>query len=178
MQPGQPADLDHASNLRESSGYASKSDSVQMKSVRNMSDRTSLHNSRLADSASATAHHVGTCSASIRPVRLTSLLASTPPNQHFQQTRQRNPGYARTRQGDHFLHCNAFLFWTADRNTRRPRRHAHRKRQQGTPLSGSQIGQFSPFCHWHSVQSSSQLDSADYAPAQTSESSQSLHALL
>src|SRR6266702_1131488 len=66
----------------------------------------------------------------------------------------------------------------AGRNTRAPYHRARRQQWPETPLSGSQIGSFFPFCHWHNAPSSSRHDSDDSALALRNESPQSIGALL
>src|SRR6266851_1379358 len=169
MLPLQPADLDHASNLRESSDCAHKLDSAQTKSAPYTSDHSALHTPRLEGSASALVHHAGIYSASTRQVQVTSPGASTLPTQRDQCAARKNQEYARTQQDGHFWRHSASLFSMAGRNTHVPHRRAHRKRQPGTPPSCSQIGLFVPFCHWHNDPSNSPLGSADCAQAQRNE---------
>src|SRR6266487_2057840 len=170
MQPDQPEDVDRASNLRGSSGYVHKSDSVQTKSARNRSAHTAPHTPHPEGSASALVRLAGICWASTRPVRPASPGVSTPPTRRHRHGAQKSQGCARTQRGGHFWRHSASLFLMAGRKTRSPHRRTHRKQRPETPRSGSQIGSFFPFCHWYNDPSSSQRDSGDYAQAQTNES--------
>src|SRR6266702_3790331 len=170
MPSRQPADLDRASNLPESSDSVRKSDSVQTTSARNRSDRSALQTPHQEDNASVLVRLAGICWASTRPVRPASPGVSTPPTRHHQHAARKSQGYARTQQGDHFWRHSASLFLMAGRKTRSPHRRVHRKQRPETPRSGSQIGSSFPFCRWHNDPSSSQRDSGDDAQAQTNES--------
>src|SRR5260370_25978470 len=72
MPPCQPADVDRAGNLRQSSDYVHKLDSTQPKSAPDISGCTALRTPHPEGSASALVHLAGICSASTRPVRPTS----------------------------------------------------------------------------------------------------------